>query len=191
MKMKNLPASLALVVGLALLASCAEKKKTNDIIAPKPVVKAPAAPVKMQPFDHTESVEWGGSKYTVSIRRSVDEGSPVFTDETGGKYYDNNITLSVKSPDGAEIFSRQFSKSSFSQFVDAAYIEKSTLLGIAVDRVAGDRLVFVASVGCPDQLSDDFVPVTLSLDKNGGMTMKKGQDIGTSNNPNADEDEGV
>lgn len=191
MKMKNLPASLAFVVGLALLSSCAEKKKTNDIIAPKPVAAAPAASVKMQPFDHTESVEWGGQKYTVSIRRSVDEGSPVFTDETGGKYYDNNITLSVKSPDGAEIFSREYSKQSFSQFVDASYIGKSTLLGIAVDRVAVDRLILVASVGCPDQLSDDFVPVTLSLGKNGDMTMKKGQDIGTSNDPNADEDEGV
>lgn len=189
--MKNLSASLAFVVGVALLPSCAEKKKTNDIIAPKPVVKAPAAPVKMQPFNHTESVEWGGQKYTVSIRRSVDESSPVFTDETGGKYYDNIISLVVKSPHGEEIFNRAFSKDSFSQFVDASYTEKSTLLGVAVDRVAGDRLVLVASVGCPDQLSDDFVPVTLSLAKSGEMTMKKGQDIGTSNNPNADEDEGV
>ena len=40
-------------------------------------------------------------------------------------------------------------------------------------------------------MSDDFIPITMSLSKGGALSMKKGQDIGTSNNPNADEEEGV
>ena len=54
-------------------------------------------------------------------------------------------------------------------------------------------MFFVASVGCPDQLSDDFIPIKLILSKSGTLTMEKGQDIDTTNNPNsdADEEEGV
>ncbi len=189
--MKNFYVSLAVALGVVVLGSCTEKKKTEDIIAPKPVVKAPSGPVKMQGFTHTESVEWGGRKYQVTVQRSADDNSQVFTDETGGKYYDNRIVLTVKSPEGGEFFKREFAKQSFSQFVDASYMGKSTLLGIAVDHADDGNIVFVASVGCPDQLSDDFIPITLSLSKGGALLMKKGQDIGTSNNPNADEEEGV
>ena len=56
--MKNFYVSLAVALGVVVLGSCTEKKKTEDIIAPKPVVKAPSGPVKMQGFTHTESVEW-------------------------------------------------------------------------------------------------------------------------------------
>lgn len=188
--MKNYYVSLAVAASVFMLASCAEKKKTENIIAPKPEVKAPSGPVKMQSFNHKENVEWAGKKYTVAIQRNIDESSPVFTDETGGKYYDNRITLTVKSPEGADFFKREFTKQSFSQFIDAAYMKKSTILGIAVDHADEQGIVFVASVGCPDQLSDDFIPITMTLSRSGNLSMKKGQDIGTSNDPNAEE-EGV
>lgn len=189
--MKGIYAAMIFAVGAFVLASCAEKKKTNDIIAPKPVVKAPAAPVKMQPYNHSEQVEWMGGKYTVDVKRSVDGESPVFSDESNNKYYDNKVLLAVARPDGTEFFRREFTKHSFSQVVDESYIGKSTVLGVVLDHAEGDNLIFVASVGSPDQLSDDFIPITLTLSKTGVLSMKKGQNIGTSDNPNADEEEGV
>lgn len=180
---------MLVAAGALSLAACSEKKKTDDIIAPKPVVKVASGPVKMQGFNHKESVEWGGRKYSVSIQRSVDESSDVFTDETGGKYYDNKISLCIYNPDGTQLLKREFTKHSFDQFVDAAYMSKSTVLGVAVDHVEGNNLMLVASVGCPDQLSDDFIPITITVSKDGSLSMKKGQDIGTSSNPNADEED--
>ena len=163
--------------------SCAEKKKTENIITTKPVVKAPSAPVKMQKYSHRESVDWLDGKYEVVVSREVDESAPVFSDDSGSKYYDNRLTLTVLRPDGTEFFKREFTKQSFSQFADQQYISKSTVLGVAVDRVDGDRLLFVGSIGCPDQLSDDFVPIQLALSRSGELSMKKGEDIGASGSP--------
>lgn len=189
--MNGFKVSVAIAVGILALASCAEKKKSNDIIAPKPVAQAPAPPVKMQNYNHSENVKWIGKTYKIAVSRAVDDSSPVFSDKTGSKYHENKITLNVVRQDGSEFFKREFTKQSFDQCVDQSYLAKSTILGIVFDHVDGDNLVFVASVGSPDQLSDDFIPVTLTLSRTGSLSMKKGQDIGTSDNPNADEDEGV
>lgn len=188
-KMKGIYASVFIALGVLVLSSCEEKKKTQDIIAPKPVVKAPSGPVKMQGYNHSEKVEWGGRAFTVSINRVVDDSAPVFSDESNNKYYENKITLVVKSSDGSEFFRREFTKQSFSQIIDNTYLSKSTILGLAVDHVDAHSVVFVASVGCPDQLSDDFIPINLTLSDSGSLSMKKGDDIGTSDNPNADDDE--
>ena len=189
--MKSIYAAMIFAFGTMTVVSCAEKKKTNDIIAPKPVVKAPSAPVKMQNYNHSESVEWIGMNYKVVVKRTVDEDAPVFEDESNNKYYNNKVLLTVLRPDGTEFFKREFRKGDFSQIVESSYIDKANLLGIVLDHAQGDNLVFVASVGSPDQLSDDFVPVALTLSRTGQVSMKKGQDIGTSNNPDADEEEGV
>ena len=189
--MKGIKTSVAIMIGIMVFASCAEKKKTNDIIAPKPVVQSPAPPAKMQNYSHSENVDWIGKTYKIVVNRVVDESSPVFSDETGSKYHDNKITLKVVRPDGTEFFKREFTKQSLSQCIDQSYLAKSTILGIVFDHVDGDNLVFAASVGSPDQLSDDFIPVTLTLSRTGSLSMKKGQDIGTSDNPNADDEEGV
>lgn len=189
--MKGIYASIVIALGVLALSSCEEKKKAHDIIAPKPVVKAPSGPVKMQGYSHSEKVEWGGRNFTVSIKRVVDDSAPVFSDESNNKYYENKITLSVKSTDGSEFFRREFTKQSFSQIIESSYLSKSTILGIAVDHVEAHSIVFVASVGCPDQLSDDFIPINLTLSDSGTLSMKKGEDIGTSDNPNADDEEGV
>lgn len=180
---------LALVSFVAV--SCSEKKKTTDIIASKPVVKASVAPTKMQGYEHTETVSWTGSDFKIQIKRSVDEGASLFTDDNGSKCYENKASLRILRSDGSEFFNKEFTKASFSSCVDNAYLQKSTLLGIAYDRTENDNLIFVASVGCPDQLSDDFIPVILTLSKSGTLSMKKGEDLDTSNNPNAEEEEGV
>ncbi len=173
------------------VVSCGEKKKSTDIITSKPVVKVDAAPTKMQGYEHTETVGWDGADFKIQIKRSVDEGASLFTDDNGGKCYENKVSLTILRSDGSEFFNKEFTKSSFSSCVDNAYLQKSTLLGIAYDRTENDNLIFVASVGCPDQLSDDFVPVVLTLSKAGSLSMKKGEDLDTSNTPNAVEEEGV
>lgn len=189
--MKGIYSFAVLALVSLTVVSCGEKKKTTDIIASKPVEKKAAAPTKMQGYEHSETVSWEGADFKIQIKRSADEGAPLFVDDNGSKSYENKVSLKVLRSDGSEFFNREFTKSSFSSCVDNAYLEKSTLLGIAYDRVENDNLIFVASVGCPDQLSDDFIPVILTLSKSGSLSMKKGEDLDTSNTPNADEEEGV
>ena len=100
----------SLIALLAVATSCNEKKETTDIIAPKPVKKAPAAPVRMQDYTHSEDVEWLGKTYKVVISRSVDGDSPVFDDGTGTKYHDNKILLQVLRDDDTSFFERSFTQ---------------------------------------------------------------------------------
>jgi len=191
--MKGIYSCCVIALCSFVAVSCGEKKKSNDIITTKPVVQAPSAPTKMQGYERTETVDWDGADFKVTVKRVVDEGAEQFTDDNGDKCYENKVVLTVLRSDGTEFFNREFTKTSFASCVDNGYLSKSTVLGIAFDRTEGGNMFFVASVGCPDQLSDDFIPIKLILSKSGTLTMEKGQDIDTTNNPNsdADEEEGV
>lgn len=181
--------ALAGIFTFALL-SCGEKKQNNDIIAPKPVEKKAALPTKMQGFNNEETVDWLGKRYVVKTSRQADTSMPMFSDDAGNKCYENKITVTVVRPDGTEFFSRTFTKSDFASYVDADYLKRSTMLGFAVYSVEGDNVVFSASVGSPDVLSDDFVPLVVTLSRMGGLTIKKDSQIGTSSEPEMEE-EGV
>lgn len=172
-----------------LNVSCSEKKQTTEIIAPKPVEKAPATPVKMQSYENNENVEWLGKTYKVVVNRSVDMDMPMIEDETGNKYHDNRIILKVFRPDGTEFFSREFTKNDFSGYIDAAYLKRSALLGLVLEKADGDNLQLAASVGSPDMLSDDYVPMILTLSRMGKLVIKKDNRIDASDVP--DEEDGV
>ena len=160
-------------VAALVFASCGEKKQSNDIITKKPEVKAPSQPVRMQDYSHKEEVEWLGGQYVVDIKRSADKSMPVISDDAGGRYYDNTITVKVTRPDGTEFFNRTFTKADFKAEAGSEYVEKNALLGRVFDRVDGDYLVFAASVGAPDVLSDDYVPMLLKLSRLGAVSIEK------------------
>lgn len=176
MKMK-ITSVLALLCMMAFVA-CSEKKQSTDIIATKPVAKAPAGPIKMSEYERTENVEWGGETYKVTVKRSVIADAPLFTDVNGKKYYENRLSLVVRRPDGSEFVNRDFTKQSFSDIVDADYLQKSTALGLAFLDIRAGKMVFLASVGCPDELSDDYVPISLTITRDGALSMKKSDDLG-------------
>lgn len=103
--------------------SCSEKKQPSNIIAHKPVKKAPSAPVKMQNSDYEDAVSWIGSSYNVKISRRSDTGLPLIVDDSGNKYYDNVITLSVVRPDGSE-FSTASSPSLISRHISVKSMQR-------------------------------------------------------------------
>ena len=118
--------------------SCSEKKQPSNIIAHKPVKKAPSAPVKMQNSDYEDAVSWIGSSYNVKISRRSDTGLPLIVDDSGNKYYDNVITLSVVRPDGSEFFNRKFTKSDFSSYIGEEYAKKLRDYTIALYKKCAD-----------------------------------------------------
>lgn len=161
----------ALAVALATVA-CKEKETRRDIIVPPPPREAARGTQQMTQTRQQRTVEWLGARYTVSITRSVDRTLPLTRDEGGHAYYDNAISLRVTRQDGSQAYERRFTKSDFEAFIaDAATLRDGALLGIVFDRVDGSRLRFAASVGSPDMGSDEFVPLTMTLDRFGNTAV--------------------
>ncbi|MCD8296545.1 MAG: DUF4738 domain-containing protein [Prevotella sp.] len=180
----------ATVIILTFMA-CSKKEKPTDIIAPKPVENVPKIPQKMQSSNYKETIDWIGKQYKININRHPDENMPLVVDAEGNKYYDNNITIKIVRPDGTTFFDKTFTKSDFASCVSNDYIKQSALLGIVFDQVSGDNLIFAASVGSPDVLSDEYVPLMLTISRMGNTSIKKDTRLDTNNRPTDDDDFGV
>ncbi len=170
MKLKN-QLFIFLLATLAL-SSCSKKKETTDIIAQKPVEQKPTAPEMMQASSYTETIDWQGEKFLVKINRQADEDLPIIEQE-GRKYFDNKISIYVTKEDGSVFFDKTYTKLDFANFISDNYIKRSALLGIVLEEIEENCLQFAASVGLPDILSDEYIPLILTLSKTGNISIKK------------------
>ena len=91
---------LWLAVAAMLVIGCGEKKKSDDIIAPKAEQPKLQAPIKMQVYSQTTDVKWLDKNYQVEIRRVPDDSLKMVKDETGQKFVDNRIYLIIMRADG-------------------------------------------------------------------------------------------
>lgn len=172
----------AALLGIVLMGSCKEKKQSDVIITKKvETVAKPQGTQRMSDYDWSKVIEWGGSNYSLTIKRMADETLPKCADEQGNEYYDNKITLLVKRDDGSTFFERSFTKSDFSEFTNNAYGKTGALLGLAFDRVEGSNIYFGASVGSPDTMSDEYIPLSVVLSAQGKVTIKKDTQMDTAN----------
>lgn len=170
---KHIFAALAVAAfGLGgMLCSCGgEKKPTGDIIAPKPVAEKKRPVQAMSGYSQRRDIEWLGKRYAVSMSRRADKSLPLTQDEGGNKYYDNQIEVAVSRADGTRFFSKVFRKSDFVSLLSDDFRRNGALLGVTLDKADGDRLLFAASVGSPDMMSDSYVPIVVSLSRTGGLS---------------------
>lgn len=168
--MKRIAPILLLAAVTLATTACKEEKKPADIVAtiePKP--KKPAAPQKREEAHTSEVVDWLGGKYTVSIDRVPD--STLVTDDTGERYYDNRATLRVTRADGSTFVDKTFRKTDFLKAAKGQFADHGVFLGMVFDRVDGKTLVFGASIGAPSPDSDEFVPLSITVDNMGGVTI--------------------
>ncbi|HEY9542809.1 DUF4738 domain-containing protein [Prevotella sp.] len=163
----------------ALLTGCGEKKKSDVIITHKPVQKAQRTISKVGDYTQEREVEWLGSRYKVIVGRKANADLQVVDDGSGARFYDNIITVVIKRKDGSEFFNRSFRKADFEKYIDGIYKKNSVLLGIVLDVAEGNRLVFAASVGSPDKMSDEYVPLVLKIDNHGGVVISKDTQLDT------------
>ncbi len=186
--MKHLTPILLLAATLLVVTACKEKPQSNIIIAKKQTEKpAPSAPQKMSDYEWSNTVAWLDKQYTVSIQRKADESLPKAKDESGNVYFDNVITLKVMRPDGSVFFDRTFKKSDFSAFADNDYGKNGALLGIVFDKAEGDYLNFAASIGSPDTMSDEYIPLVLRLSRMGDVRIEKDTQLDTGSSAPRDE----
>ena len=195
------PQSVFMRIGMpVLLAGCVcclsscknEKKDHADIITSKPVVAQKKGVQKMGDYAQNRNVNWLGSVYTIATARKADPSLPQAQDEQGNRYYDNVITVTVSRKDGSVFFRRTFSKTDFAQYISGDYARNGALLGVVFNEAKGGCLYFAASVGSPDNMSDNFVPVVVRVSRTGAVNMYEDNAIDTgTDNGDTNADEGV
>ena len=175
-----------LLLTVLFIASCGQKKKTDDIIVPTVKVEKPQAPIRMQPYDQTKDVEWLGKNYQVAIQRQADDSLRMVKDETGQKFIDNRITLRVIRSDGSVFFRRVFTKTDFDAQLDDDYRQTGILEGIVFDQVNGNHLVFAGSVSHPQ--TDEYIPLVITVSNFGDTVIKRDDQMDTSGNAAVSDD---
>ena len=182
--MKRITIWFVLCTLAALVVACGKKRDDKNIIVKKQTVsKAPIKTEKMEDVDYEKNVDWVGSVYKVSVRRFCDESLPVVEDEYGKKYYDNKITIQVTRKDGSDFFNRTFTKGDFSSCLNDDFRKNGALLGLVFTEADGDNLKFAGSIGSPDQLSDEQIPVVLILNRMGTVSIKRDNLLDTPSSP--------
>ena len=189
--MRRIKYILAVFVTLYLVTSCNEGKKTNDIITHKQEVKTVKKTVqKIGDYEQTRTIDWHGSVYNVSIERKADNSLSIVDDGTGNKYYDNRIMLRITGKDGLDVLKRSFTKEDFSKYVGADYLKNNVLLGLVFDRVDDDYIYFAASVGAPDKMSDEYIPLVVRFSyKNYKLDVYRDTMLDTANSNDLDNSE--
>ena len=186
--MNRITSIILLVFLCVVLFSCKDKKQDDVIITKKAAPqKVQTGTLSMSDYDWSKAVDWVGNRYTIVIKRSSDKALPLATDESGRKYYDNRISLKVIRTDGSVFFERVFTKEDFSNFTDNAYGKHGALLGIVFDRAETDHLVFAASVGSPDTMSDEYIPLVMTVSRFGDVSIKNDTQLDTGNGEPRDE----
>ena len=147
----------------------------------------------MSDYAQSRVIEWLGNSYTVSTERKADTSLPLCKDEQGNEYYDNCITVTITRKDGSLFFKRTFTKTDFAQYAKGSYGRDGALLGVVFNTIKNDALLFAASVGSPDNMSDNFVPIVVRISRTGAVSMSEDTaiDTGTDAPIDDDDDEGV
>lgn len=166
------------VASVALLAvGCKEKKVSEDIIVEKTVEKPAVAAERTGDYSDSRTVDWSGVEYNVAVARHADESLPKVTDDEGNSYFDNSVELKITREDGSEFFSRKFTKNDFSKYLPENYTEKNVLTGIVWLRAEAGRMLFIASVGSPDPLSDEYIPLRMAISRTGEVTAERSSEL--------------
>jgi len=153
----------ALGIAMALFVSCGEKEKSNDIVTRKVAEIKNKTTQKVGDYSQSRVVDWRGAAFTIAVERKADATLPIVDDGAGDKYYDNRVVVCITDKSGVEVMNRVFTKADFKQYVDEGYYKNSALLGVVFDRAEEDCLYFAASVGSPDKMSDEYVPLIVKV----------------------------
>lgn len=169
------------LAGIMMLGACKEKKTSDDIIVSRQEQPKPKAPISMQEYTQNTDVEWLGTTYHVTITRTPVDSLPMVKDEIGQKFVDNRILLTILRKDSTVFYRKSFSKVSFNSSLDDDYRQNGILEAMIFEKVGKGGLEFAVSVGRP-QSEDEFIPLLLTIDRDGGVVIRRDNEIDTSGN---------
>ncbi len=177
MKKSNCTLFLALMLAL-VMGSCSRKKDTGTIITKIELPKVSKETKAVGTGDNSQHFQWGGAMCDAKVSVEADTARSAVKDEDGNKYYDNTVTLVLDGPDGLSI-KRKFCKDDFTPYINTDYIKpsKSIVKGLVFNKVENGNAVFVATIGSPDDMADEYMSVAVNISKSGGVTMNGLQEM--------------
>ncbi len=182
--------AVVLLLSEGVFCSCSNKKKSNDIIVPKSAMTPVKKHIQSMSVSHdVRTVSWMGSTYTIDVLRKSDISLPQAQVDENTKYYDNRIIVKVLRKDGSAFYSRTFTKSDFSSYVDASTKKKGALLGIVLVKAESNDLLFAVSVGSPDVNSDEYIPLDMKITRTGSVSISKDNNLDTGSDTQSDDEE--
>lgn len=143
------------VAGAALMAlcSCGGGGGQKPEAAPD-TVKAVAQEVPVaemsEHYEITRDATLGEHAYKITINIDADRDLPTVKDQNGREYLDNKVSVRI-TRDGADFFSRTFTKDSFADFIPAKALGGYILNGMNFyeEKSTARRLCLTAQVGEP------------------------------------------
>ena len=169
--MKRLLPLLAFALLLTCMLSCSSKKKRDDIITTKYEKPAPQGPIRTDNYKDSKPFKWQDRDYVCTIERIADDSLPMVKDETGQQFVDNRVKVVISRADGSVFFNREFTKATFSSYIDDDFRETGILEGFVFDKVEPNEVRFACSVSLPQ--SDEYIPLILAVTRNGNIAITK------------------
>lgn len=151
------------LLALVCIISCKKKEQEEDIIVEKVIEKPQEGPESMPEDKQTGSVSWiSNSEYSYAITRKADKELPIVKNHDK-EYYDNSVDVVITRADGSKFFEKKFSKTNFAPALPKEFKENGVLLGISFEKAEGNYLMFVVSVGSPDETNEEFYYARLKI----------------------------
>lgn len=172
--MKKIILCLIAVPLIGGMTACKEKPKSEDIIVAKYVPDAPKAPVKLPKDVRATNVEWMGNSFTVQLSREPADTTHLLQDETGQEYVDNLVTLNILRSDSSSFFKKVFTKETFAAHINADFCKNGIFENLVFHGIENQQLKFGAVISWPGN-EDEFIPLDVMIDKNGGMVIMQGK----------------
>jgi hypothetical protein len=71
--------------------------------------------------------------------------------------------VTITRADGSKFFEKNFSKTNFAPALPKEFKENGVLLGINFEKAEGNYLMFIVSVGSPDETNEEFYYARLKI----------------------------
>ncbi|NDV65129.1 DUF4738 domain-containing protein [Bacteroides sp. 224] len=164
---------LFIVSGLITVAACSKKDNSQKVDDTRVLMQNTTDKEglqRMQVSKNEQTVTFKGKEYNISILRTPDDSLTRVKSEMGDVFIDNRIALRI-TQGNREVLNKSFTKHSFSSVVNANFMKKSILEGMVFDKTTTQGIIFAVSVSYPQ--TDLYIPISLTVDADGKMSMKR------------------
>jgi len=120
----------------------------------------------------------GGKKYICTFKLASDTTLKVVTNPMDYQYYDNKVTLEIKS-DGKSVLNASFTKNYFKEGIPEKFFKTSGLIGFTYNYDKENDpsgIHFIATIGDPDESSDISCAFDIKITANGQISYEKLKD---------------
>jgi len=170
--MKRIIPYLLLPIFLLGMSACHNKNNKQEKKETLAADSVDSAGIRqMQESKNEQKIVMKGKSYHIAIHRIASDSLQRVKTEAGEWFIDNKISLRITLDNGSKIFSKTFTKKSFSSVVPEDFLSHSILEGLVFDKVTASGLNFAASVCYPQ--TDLYFPLRITIASDGSMSMAK------------------